>query len=159
MLLGAIFLVKAWSYWLDRYLLLYADNGVVVGAGFTSIHVELPVLWSLVGIAVAAALVSWSNIRHSRVPAAADRGCRGVRCAFVLAGVVPGLFQRFFVKPNELQLEPPYIQHNITLTQMAYNLHQIAVKPFPGRAGFDLQDRSRPTARRSTTSGCGIGSR
>jgi uncharacterized membrane protein (UPF0182 family) len=130
-LLGVIFLVKAWSYWLDRYLLLYADNGVVVGAGFTSIHVELPVLWSLVGIAVAAALVSWSNIRIRGYPRPLIAVAMVYGATFVLAGVVPGLFQRFFVKPNELQWERPYIQNNITLTQMAYNLHQVVVKPFP----------------------------
>src|SRR5437667_320821 len=42
-LLGFFFVVKAWSYGLDRYLLLYHDNGVVVGASYTDIHVELPV--------------------------------------------------------------------------------------------------------------------
>jgi uncharacterized membrane protein (UPF0182 family) len=51
--------------------------------------------------------------------------------SFVLAEVVPALFQRVFVKPNELDLEKPYIQHNITLTQAAYNLRQITAKPFP----------------------------
>jgi uncharacterized protein len=39
-LLGCFFAVKAWSYGLDRYLLLYGDNGMVVGASYTDIHVE-----------------------------------------------------------------------------------------------------------------------
>src|SRR5262249_51161932 len=39
-LLGLLFAVKAWSYGLDRFLLLYGDNGVVVGAGYSDIHVE-----------------------------------------------------------------------------------------------------------------------
>src|SRR5579864_1230811 len=47
-LLGLFFVLKAWSYWLDRFLLLYGDNGVVVGASYTDVHVELPVLWILV---------------------------------------------------------------------------------------------------------------
>src|ERR1039458_3247262 len=62
-LLGLFFAVKAWSYALDRYLLLYNDNGVVVGAGYTDVHVELPVLWLLVGLAAAAAVVAWANVR------------------------------------------------------------------------------------------------
>jgi len=57
-LLGVFFAVKAWSYGLDRYLLLYGDNGVVVGASYTDVHVELPVLWLLIGLAVIAAIVS-----------------------------------------------------------------------------------------------------
>ncbi|MFZ3248848.1 MAG: hypothetical protein WB037_14980 [Pseudolabrys sp.] len=32
------------------YLLLYGDNGVVVGASYTDIHVGLPVLWLLIGL-------------------------------------------------------------------------------------------------------------
>src|SRR4051812_9512452 len=55
-LLGAFFVVKAWSYGLDRYLLLYRDNGVVVGASYTDLHVELPVLELLMALALLAAL-------------------------------------------------------------------------------------------------------
>ncbi len=50
-LLGLYFVVKAWSYGLDRFLLLYSDNDVVVGAGYTDLHVRLPVLWFLIALA------------------------------------------------------------------------------------------------------------
>lgn len=138
-LLGAFFMVKAASYWLDRYMLLYADNGVVVGASYTSVHVELPVLWLLAGIAIVAALLSWGNVRVRgyRLPLIALSVVYGA--TFVLSGAIPGLFQRFFVKPNELQWERPYIQNNITLTQMAYNLHQVAVRPFPAEQDLTLK--------------------
>ena len=43
------------------------------------------------------------------------------------------------MKPNELQLETPYLQRNISLTQEAYNLRQITVKPFPAEQGLTLQ--------------------
>ena len=130
-LLGFYFAVKAWSYGLDRYLLLYGDNGVVVGASFTDIHVELPVLWLLIGLSIVAALVAWANlqVRTYRLPAAAAGLVFGG--SFVLSGLVPGLFQRVFVKPDELQREKPYIERNIALTRQAYNLGQITAKPFP----------------------------
>ena len=51
---------------------------------------------------------------------------------------LPALFQRLFVKPNELELERPYLQHNIALTQAAYNLHQITAKPFPAEQNLTL---------------------
>ena len=130
-LLGCFFAVKAWSYGLDRYLLLYGDNGVVVGASYTDIHVELPILWLLIGLSIVAAFAAWANlrVRTYRLPAAAAVLVFGG--SFLLSGVVPGLFQHLFVKPNELQLEKPYIERNIALTQQAYNLHQITTKPFP----------------------------
>jgi uncharacterized membrane protein (UPF0182 family) len=130
-LLGCFFAVKAWSYGLDRYLLLYGDNGVVVGASYTDIHVELPVLWLLIGLSIVAAFTAWANVRTRtyRLPAAAAVLVFGG--SLVLSGLVPALFQRVFVKPSELALERPYIERNIALTQQAYNLRQITPKPFP----------------------------
>ncbi|WP_354128138.1 UPF0182 family protein [Bradyrhizobium sp. i1.15.2] len=129
-LLGFLFAVKAWSCVLDRYLLLYGDNSVVVGASYTDVHVGLPALWLMIGLSIIAALTAWANIRVRtyRLPAVAivlvSAG------TFVLSGVVPGLFRQFFVKPSELELEKPYIEHNIALTRQAYNLDQIAARPF-----------------------------
>jgi uncharacterized protein len=137
-LLGLYFAVKAWSYGLDRYLLLYSDNGVVVGAGYTDLHVRLPVLWLLVGLAIACAIACWINLRWWtwRIPAGALALLFG--SSFVLYLVVPALFQRLYVKPSELDLETLYIARNIASTQQAYNLQQIAVKPFPVEEGLSL---------------------
>jgi uncharacterized protein len=130
-LLGLLFAVKAFSYWLDRYQLLYGDNGVVVGAGYTDAHVQLPVLWLLIALALIAAVACAANLRRRtwRLPAAAAATL--FAASLLLGDVVPALFQRIYVKPNELRLETPYLRRNIALTQQAYNLHQIAVKPFP----------------------------
>jgi len=138
-LLGCFFAVKAWSYGLDRYLLLYGDNGVVVGAGYTDIHVELPVLWLLIVLSIVAALAAWANlwVRTYRLPAAAIVLLFGG--AFLLSGVIPGLFQRFYVKPNELEWERPYIERNIALTREAYNLNRIAPKPFPAEQNLTYE--------------------
>ena len=138
-LLGCFFAVKAWSYGLDRYLLLYGDNGVVVGASYTDIHVELPMLWLLIALSIVAAFASWANLwaRSYRLPAAAVVLVFGG--SFLLSVVVPALFQRLFVKPNELELERPYIERNIVLTRLAYNLGQVAVKPFPAEQGLSFK--------------------
>src|SRR3954466_5363301 len=130
-LLALLFAVKAWSYYLDRFLLLYGDNGVVVGASYTDLTLGLPVLWVLIGLSGIAAVASLTNLqaRTYRLPLAAVVLVFGN--SFVLGEVTPVVFQRLFVKPNELELEKPYLQHNITLTRAAYNLHQITAKPFP----------------------------
>ncbi len=147
MLLGFFFAVKTWSYGLDRYLLLYGDNGVVVGASYTDIHVELPVLWLLIGFSIIAAFAAWANlrVRTYRLPVAATVLVFGG--SFVLSVVVPGLFQRVFVKPDELEREKPYIERNIALTQQAYNLHQITAKPFPAEQDLTSKtlEANKPT--------------
>jgi uncharacterized membrane protein (UPF0182 family) len=138
-LLGLFFAVKAWSYWLDRYLLLYNNNGVVVGASYTDVHVVLPALSVLVLFAAAAALASWAGLWVKSYKLTAAGAVLVFGSSFVLASAFPALFQRVYVKPNELQLETPYLQNNIILTREAYNLRQIAVKPFPAEQGLTFQ--------------------
>ncbi len=138
-LLGLIFIVEAASYGLDRYLLLYGDNGVVVGASYTDVHVKLPVLWLLIGLSIVAAFASWANVwmRTYRLPVAAV--LLVAIGTLVLSGVTPALFRQLYVKPSELQLEKPYIERNIALTRQAYNLHQVTAKPFAAEQNLTLK--------------------
>ena len=138
-LLGLFFAVKAWSYALDRFLLLYNDNGVVVGAGYADIHVVLPALWLLICVAAAAAIVAGANLRLRRYRLAIAAMILVFGSSFVFAELLPALFERFYVEPSELQLETPYIKRNIALTREAYNLRQITVKPFPAEQGLNFQ--------------------
>jgi uncharacterized protein len=145
-LLGVFFAIKAWSYGLDRYLLLYGDNGVVVGAGFTDINVVLPSLWLLIGLSIVAALTAWANLwkRTYTLPIVAS--ALVFVTSFVFSGLVPFLSQHLFVKPNELLWEKPYIENNIALTQQAYNLHQIVAKPFPAEQDLSFKTLENNTA-------------
>jgi uncharacterized protein len=138
-LLGFCFALKAWSYVLDRYLLLYNDNGVVVGAAYTDVHIQLPVLWVLIVFSAAAAVLAWANVwlRTHRLVIASVVLVFGT--SFVFGEVLPGVFERFIVKPSELQLETPYLQRNIALTREAYNLNKITVKPFAAEQGLTYQ--------------------
>jgi uncharacterized protein len=111
----------------------------VVGAGYTDIHVALPVLWLLIALAVIAAVCCWANLRPRgfRLPVTALAMLFGT--SLMLAEIGPALFQRVYVRPNELRLEAPYIQRNIAATQRAYNLHDVAVKAFPAEQNLTAQ--------------------
>ena len=137
-LLGLLFALKAWSYWLDRFLLLYGDNGVLVGAAYTDVHVMLPVQWLLVGLAALASLASWVNIRRCSYRIAALSLLVVFGSSLVFAIIYPALFQRFYVKPSELQRETPYIERNISLTREAYGLEKVEVKQFPADEELNL---------------------
>jgi uncharacterized protein len=93
-LLGLYFAIKAWSYALDRYLMLYDDNGVVVGAGFTDVHVELPALWLLIVLAVVAAIAAWANVRLRTIRLLIAAPLLVSGGSFLFAEVIPGLFER-----------------------------------------------------------------
>jgi uncharacterized protein len=129
-LLGLYFAVKAWGYWLERFQLVYGDNGVVVGAGYTDIHVELPILSVLAVLAAAGAVACFVNIRARTLRIPLVTVAVIFVCGVIVEPVATGLFQRFFVKPNELRFEAPYIARNIKMTREAYNLSKVMVKPF-----------------------------
>ena len=92
-----------------------------------------------IGLAVACAVACWANVRLADLAHSSRRAGAAVRQLVRASTVlVPALFQRLYVKPSELQLETPYIERNIALTREAYNLRQIAVKPFPAEEGLSL---------------------
>ena len=142
-LLGLYFAVKAGSYFLDRYLLLYDDNGVVVGAGYADVNIGLPALWLLVALAGVAAIVAWTNVWRRGYGLVIIATAAVFGGSFIFTTLIPGLFERFYVKPSELQLEAPFIKRNIELTREAYNLRQIAVRPFPAEQGLTFQSLQR----------------
>jgi uncharacterized membrane protein (UPF0182 family) len=50
-------------------------------------------------------------------------------------------------KMNELELERPYLQRNIALTQQAYNLHQVTAAAFPAEQSLTAKalEANKPT--------------
>jgi uncharacterized protein len=142
-LLGVFFAVSAWAYVLDRYLLLYNNNGVVVGAAYTDAHVELPALWLLIALASVAAIVSWANVRLRTLRLVVAAALLVFVSSLLFAEAAPALVERFYVKPSELQLERPYLERNIALTREGYNLGEIAVKPFPVEHNLTFQSLQR----------------
>ena len=128
-LLALILLVKAWGYWFDRYALMYSVNGFP-GAGYTDIHVRLPMLYWLFPLTILAALAVGVNIwrRSLTLPLFA----LGLWLTFSLAGVIiPALVQRMQVLPNEGSRESPYIARAIAATRAAYDLNTVRVENFP----------------------------
>lgn len=115
----------AWGFHLARYKLVLKADGIVFGAGYTDTVIQLPALWILFGLSLllsALLLVSlWVKVGRS-VPALA---VLTVVVLIVGRGLLPGITQKFSVEPNELQLESPYLEKNIEMTRLAYNLHNV----------------------------------
>jgi len=128
--LALFFLVKAADYLLQRYDLLFNDNGVVFGAAYTDVHLRLPLLLLLVGVSLVAAILCLLNVRFvgARLPTAAVALLFG---SVLLDGIIPSLFQSYRVKPDELRLETPYIAHTIAQTRYGFALDRFDRKPFP----------------------------
>lgn len=115
----------AWGLFLARYNLVFKADGIVFGAGYTDVMYQLPAIWIMfimtIGLALLILASRWVNTGKA-VP--------GLAIVTVLVlilgrGVLPGVVQQFNVEPNELELESPYLERNIEMTRLAYNLHDV----------------------------------
>ncbi len=150
-LTGIWMLAIAFSYWLERYELLYSPQGVTYGASYTNVTVQLPVYTFLSVLALVLAIVLFSSaIVVDPTGSVARTAWYRVACKdffptarlllvsllayWLIAAIaslgLPIVVQRMIVQPNELDLERPYLSHTITLTRDAFALEKIDVEPF-----------------------------
>jgi uncharacterized protein len=142
-LLGLIVALKAWGYWLDKYQLLFSPRGVVAGASYTDVKAQLPALEVLFWVAlICAGMFFWGARRGGlMVPLISIVLLAGV--SLIMGGIVPAVFQRFRVEPQELLRERPYIQRNIDATRESFALGGVSTQQFPAAGNLtpkDIQD-------------------
>lgn len=131
--LGTWLLLLAWGYYLERYRLLYNPNGAVFGAGYTDIHVVLPVLWIMVVLCLVLAILAFMQYFMSNFKWLIIGGVTTAAVGIIGQGLLPTAVQKFQVEPNELQLETPYLEHNIKQTREAYKLNRINEREYNAR--------------------------
>ena len=146
-LLGLIVALKAWGYWLDKYQLLFSPRGVVAGASYTDVKAQLPALEFLFWVALICAVMFFWGARRGGllIPLISIVLLAGV--SLIMGGIIPAVFQRFRVAPQELARERPYIARNIDATRKSFALDGVAIKNFPATADLTQDDlqASRPT--------------
>ncbi|MSP13307.1 MAG: UPF0182 family protein [Chloroflexi bacterium] len=124
-LIALLAILFAFSYYLDRFEILFSTSGVVYGAGYTDVNATLVaynvlmVLTFVLGILLLASLVT----RNLWLPLGV-LVLWGV-AAVSLTSIYPGIIQRYVVVPNEFTREAPYILNDIDMTRKAYGLDRI----------------------------------
>ncbi|WP_175935463.1 UPF0182 family protein [Corynebacterium sp. Marseille-P4321] len=119
---GLWMLVKAISYWLERYYLLYSENDIFTGGSYTTVNAMLPakIILTVVAVLVAAAFFASIVYKDFRVPVLAT--VLMLLSSIVVGNVWPALLEQFSVKPNRQAKEYEYIGRNIEATRHAYGL-------------------------------------
>jgi uncharacterized membrane protein (UPF0182 family) len=137
-LLGVLALIKAAGYWLQRYELNFSTRGTVDGATYTDVNAQLPVLYLLILISLAAFVLFIVNIwrRGWALPVIAVGLWALV--AVLLGGVYPAIVQRFSVEPSESSKEREFIGRNIEATRAALGLDEVRSEPFEANDELDL---------------------
>ncbi len=152
-LVGALVLLKAFAYWLDRYELLSHTRGgkPFTGAGYTDINAVLPAKMILLAIALicAAAVFSAIVLRDLRIPAI---GLVLLLLSSMIVGAGwPLIVEQISVKPNAAQKEREYISRSITATREAYGLTNDVVS-YRDYSGDSRATAEQVASDRATTS-------
>ncbi|MDX1636753.1 MAG: UPF0182 family protein [Balneolaceae bacterium] len=127
---GIWLLLLSWGYFLDRYRLLYNESGVVFGASYTDITIQLPVLWILCIATFLLALLAFYQFYRQNIRLLVIGGATTVAIGILGQGLLPPAIQKFVVEPNELELETPYMEYNISQTRQAYDLDAITERNY-----------------------------
>ena len=152
-LMGALVLLKAFAYWLDRYELLSHTRAgkPFTGAGYTDINAVLPAKLILLAIALicAAAVFSAIVLRDLRIPAI---GLVLLLLSSMIVGAGwPLIVEQISVKPNAAQKESEYISRSITATRQAYGLTDDVVS-YRNYSGDSQTTAEQVASDRATTS-------
>jgi uncharacterized protein len=145
-LLAAIVLVRAGSYWLDRYDLTTHTTDFMTGITYTDAHAVLPskAILAVAALLCAAMFLATIWTRSWRLPLVGLSLL--LVCAIAIGGIYPALIQSFKVKPSQAAFEKPYIERNIAATRAAYGLadakvteYNATTKATPGQLRGDAE--------------------
>lgn len=125
-----VLMALAWGFYLDRYELLFSSSGTVFGASYVDAHAQIPGLWAAMIATLTLVLLVATNLIKAR-PRLLFAGL-GVYGVVLLAAliVIPAVIQQVTVEPNELQLETPFLEHNIRFTRLAYGIEDIEERSY-----------------------------
>ncbi len=136
--IGLIFILAAIFIYLSRFDLLFSDNEVLFGAGYTDLNVRLPltmimsVVSALIGISLFASI-----FKQTKIPAYLF----GLLILISIIGMVASVAtESLVVKPNQFDMEKPFIERTIEFTRKAYNLDSIEERPFTVGNTLEIED-------------------
>lgn len=139
MLISLYLLLLAVRYYLDSFLIMFNETGVVYGPGYTDVQVNVPFLRGIALISAVSALVVAYAVQKRKVNLIAYSvvlifGLSILR-VFVSAGV-----EALVVNPNQLERERPYIENNINMTRQAFGIQNVDIRQFEANQNISSEE-------------------
>ncbi|MCA9967436.1 MAG: UPF0182 family protein, partial [Anaerolineales bacterium] len=129
--LGGLFLLLwASGYILDLLGMLYSPRGVVFGASYTDMFASRYGLYAQFVFMVLAGLSLLLLMFRGTLRPLIASAALWLLSTILIAGLYPGILQRYVVEPNEIERERPYIAYNIDFTRRAFDLDKIETRSF-----------------------------
>ena len=135
----AFVLLLIGGFQLEAANLLYAQDGAVFGAGYTDLHITLPMyhIASLACVLTAICLLVALKKKNAKIAAI---GPVVLAVVLLVGGLAATGVQNFIVQPAEIAKEQPYITNNIQMTNKAYGLEHIKEVEFSGSGTLTATD-------------------
>lgn len=136
MLVGVGVLLRAFSYWLDKYGYVVGNSELFDGVGFTDDNARIPAREILVIVALVCAVLFFATafLRSWLLP---GLGLGLLLLTSVLiGGIWPYVMQSFQVRPSEPDKEAPYIARNIEATRAAYDVADAEVRDYSAKTNL-----------------------
>lgn len=139
MLISLYLILLAVSYYLDSFLVMFNESGVVYGPGYTDVKVNVPILRIMAVISAVSALVVAYAVQKRKINLIGYSILLifGLSLLRVVAYVgVEGLI----VNPNQLERERPYILNNINMTRQAFGIQDVEIRQFEANQNITPQE-------------------
>jgi len=121
--------------------LLFGTHGPLQGASLTDISIVLPSLYVMSALlAIGCGAVLWGARRGIVVRTAGGVIVGYIVLSVVFTGVIPGIYQRLVVQPNELAREAPQIANHIAATRKAWGLEKVEKRELNGSQVLTARD-------------------
>ncbi|HYC50726.1 MAG TPA: UPF0182 family protein [Gemmatimonadaceae bacterium] len=121
--------------------LLLARHPVLFGATYTDLELRLPLFRVLAVVMVLAGVaLIWQARKAQLARGALIVFATVIGATFLLGGLIPSLFQRLVVQPNELARETPQINHHIAATRQAWNIAGVERRELTADRQLSMRD-------------------
>lgn len=149
-LFGLGVLLRAGSYYLDRYDLVINGSGYVDGAGYTDVHARIPSKNILIAVAIVCAILFFATIviRSWTLPVL-SLGLLLVT-SILIGGIWPAIMQSFQVRPSQPDKEGPYIERNIEATRDAYDVADTEVTNYTAKTDLSAGELTQTAESRTS---------
>lgn len=129
MLISLFMLLLAAKYYMDSYLVMFNESGVVFGPGYTDVKINVPFLRIIAILSAVSAIVIAYGIIKKKVGLIAY-SVIGIFALSIIRVVAVFAVETLVVNPNQLETERPYIENNINMTRQAFGINDVEIRQF-----------------------------
>lgn len=129
MLISLFMVLLALKYYMDSYLVMFNESGVVYGPGYTDIRINVPFLRIIALLSAISAVVVAYGILKKKANLIAYPVV-GIFALSLIRVVAVFAVEALVVNPNQLETERPYIENNISMTRQAFGINDVEIRQF-----------------------------